>query len=400
MKCTIDSQLRRWQALALAMLAVGAFYMLFATRWRKDWIETSIAKSDMAPPFGGKRTKQMTALFEGDSQRVNVTSQDDICKSALKTYYDGLAVNGSSKSWWFCPKLHDILWNCLKPHRKGAEPLPNFYKYSKGIESHYKYKNASVAFLHLPKCGGTSVNNLVFKMAGGVRNTHDIRHCLNFFKLAYSLSAKMTSQIFMISKRVYGLHYFAPSNRPFLYFAWFRDPVDRFLSQFHFLRNFRNKNADVRGSKNLTDFLKKTEDKQEHFFDNFFVRLLQFGDHRQIDDDFEPRDGACESYAKGAPVVTEEHFLTAKRNLEDHIAYVGVLEDFKTSQDMLCYMMGIQCPEQEIHKNLNPKRPKDDISAFELREIQRRNIWDIKLYETAMYIYSKQREKYMAIVKE
>ncbi|XP_077866795.1 uncharacterized protein LOC144355608 [Saccoglossus kowalevskii] len=318
------------------------------------------------------------------------------CGRALEVYYANLATKGSR--WWFCPKLHDILWTCLKPLRTGQTPLSNFYLHDKPQEHHRDYKEASLAFLHLPKCGGTSINDLVYRLAGGQRNVHDIRHCAEFYKLSYDMGIG-EKRLFMISKRVYGLHQFANPKRPFLYFAWFRDPVDRVVSQYYFLQTFPNVHSHLIRNKNLTEFLRDTEGKHHHVFDNFMVRLLQFGNHHELDDSFEMRDGAVEPGNTEAPEVTIKHFLTAKKNLINDIGFIGLLEDFKTSQDMFCFMTKSKCPDEAIHRNKNSKRPTDSLTDYEYKEIVKRNVWDIKLYELATNIYEQQKETYLAMEK-
>ncbi|XP_077997751.1 uncharacterized protein LOC144450878 [Glandiceps talaboti] len=237
------------------------------------------------------------------------------CSKSLKHYHDNLAKKG--KRWWFCPTIHDILWTCLKPLRRGQEPLPNYFLQNHTLQQDHLYKLASVAFLHIPKCGGTSINNFVVQLSKtiyGRRKVHDIRHCLDFYSLAYDLGST-SDRVFMISKRVYGLHQFAYPNRPFLYFAWFRHPIDRFISQYYYLRNFPNENKEVRKSKNITDFLMMTKGCNIHVTDNFVVRLLQFGDHRDNDDSFEARDGASIPGVTDAPEITEKSLPNGKEKL-------------------------------------------------------------------------------------
>ena len=74
--------------------------------------------------------------------------------------------------------------------------------------------------------------------------------------------------------------------------------------------------------------------------------------------------------APTAPEITEKHYLAAKRNLESNMAFIGLTEEFKISQDMVCYMLGIPIRNSDVHVNANP-HPRN-ITDWDRQEIKRR----------------------------
>ncbi|XP_077979513.1 heparan-sulfate 6-O-sulfotransferase 3-like [Glandiceps talaboti] len=258
------------------------------------------------------------------------------------------------------------------------------------------YSKAHIGFVHLPKSGGTSVENLL----KGIGRVEQTSHCGNFFKGVKMLQANAhnkTLRYVFGSKRSYGLHKFNSGSRPFLYLTWLRDPVDKFVSAYYYVKKtapyFHSLfKKYVKPAKDLTAFLKMTKNVRIQTFDNHFTRLLLFDDFPNIEASFED---CCGSTSSNVPELTEKHYLVAKRNLESNMAFVGLTEEFKTSQDMVCYMLGLPIRESDVHVNANPHRV--NITAWERQEIERRNIWDIKLYEDARLIFEEQREIYLKL---
>ncbi|XP_077980686.1 uncharacterized protein LOC144435917 [Glandiceps talaboti] len=339
----------------------------------------------------------------GDYVEEDGTRQD--CTSRLDTYERQRNGAGNHIGWAFCEDTFEILTKCVKSSELYAHPLPNFYLRDTHSDVKDKaYSEAHVAFVHLPKSGGTSVeafllpiiaNSGVFRFSW---TQFGVAHCHEFADAALKLS-QSTTRLLFYSKRTYGLHTFALQTRPFLYLTWLRDPIDRTVSAYYYIRKMHPTyhvlyDMYVRNSKNLTDFLIKTKNIRITEFDNHFVRLLQFGSYPDVDYSFED---CCGGELNPANVVEirEEHYLTAKKNLEKNFAFVGITEEFKLSQDMLSYVLGKPAKQAEVRVNTN--HHKTVITEFERKELERRNYWDIKLYDDAIRIFEMQKRKYMEI---
>ncbi|XP_077863450.1 uncharacterized protein LOC144347006, partial [Saccoglossus kowalevskii] len=192
------------------------------------------------------------------------------------------------------------------------------------------------------------------------------------------------------------------SGRPFAYVTWFREPISRLISTYYYLKANRCGGLDhvmcreyVINSKSLSQYFKNTEYMHHPDMNNLNVRLLQFGDFPDIDSTFEDCCGAAGlGDVFDIPAVEEKHYLVAKRNIQTKMAFVGITEDFKTSQDMLSSILGLPI-QNEIHRNANSH--SSNVTDYELKQLIMRNYWDIKLYEDAKFIYEQQKKYFTNI---
>ncbi|XP_070555258.1 uncharacterized protein [Ptychodera flava] len=305
-----------------------------------------------------------------------------------------------------CTFLFEYLTNCVNRTGIGRTPLPNFFfDRQNGVEtSDDAYRRANVAFVHMPKAGGTSVEDVLMKIPAlndtGVVRKKRVSHCGDLYGNGQRFK-KYTNQTLFYSKRTFGLHDFAFQGRPFAYVTWLREPIDRLVSMYFY---GKRKGCFVvheicyhylAKSETLTDYLMKTTDIHFQDMDNFYVRLLQFGDFPDVDATFEDCCGGVElKDVSIIPKIEEKHYLVAKENLWTKMAFVGLTEDFKTSQDMLSYVFGIPNEGEVIHINANSHKDYN-LTDFEIDELRRRNMWDIKLYEEAQKIYELQKKIYL-----
>ncbi|XP_070556182.1 heparan-sulfate 6-O-sulfotransferase 3-like [Ptychodera flava] len=304
-----------------------------------------------------------------------------------------------------CHRLDKALRHCYNDSTVGREPLPNFYVFQNASDrsAYRQYRESNIAFVHLPKAGGTSVEKILSEITvrrKRIKKT-PVWHCGNLYNAALSAKDKPTP-IFFYSKRTYGIHDFVNPSRPFVYVTWFREPISRLVSTFHFLRKKRCFSVHslckkyILPSASLTQYLKRTENVAVQDMDNYYVRLLQFGDFPDVDDTFEDCCGAVTANdAHKIPRIEEKHYRVAKRNLEK-IAFIGLMEDFKTSQDMVSTLFGLPVAKEETHANANPH--SNVLTDYEQSELRRRNVWDLKLYEDAKRIYQLQKEAYLEML--
>jgi Sulfotransferase family len=233
----------------------------------------------------------------------------------------------------------------------------------------------TLIFLHIPKSAGTTVNRLIegeyplFQMfsVDPVFSRWSCRHL-------WSLPPERLKR-FRIFKghMLFGLHEILP--QPASYFAVFRDPIDRVISAFYFMRHyvlhpnywkFRRLNWE------LEDFVRNS-----------------------------PRDNVQTKMVAGAPYeepCTPAIFENAKRNLCTHFSVIGLSERFEESLALMKLRYGWKL-ESYSSFNVTRKRPKKrELAPATLDLIAKKNSFDVALYRLASEIFQEDLEQNAAAV--
>ncbi|XP_070580266.1 uncharacterized protein [Ptychodera flava] len=219
------------------------------------------------PPDLNWLREHIRTTSEGSRRDASVGESGDLtrreCMELLNLYQQQ---RRGGRSWSFCADDFAILRKCMRSPELGATPLPNFFlRNATTTIVDPLYSEASVAFVHLPKSGGTSVEEFLFPIVGQqgflFGTQIGISHCSEFTKAAHILS-KSKNQLFLYSKRSYGLHEFAPKDKPFMYVTWLREPVDRIVSAYYYIKKTRPTFHTmymkyVAKSRNLTECLQR-----------------------------------------------------------------------------------------------------------------------------------------------
>ncbi|XP_070555712.1 uncharacterized protein [Ptychodera flava] len=400
---------------ALSMIVIAVISTLIFSSWvprRQTIDEDATESSNLNEDFSTTVSSTSSTVSKVHLRKFNVSTTSDRHSGVLmntdRNYTCSFLrryINEKVTKYQNCTILFTYSKLCLNSTDIGRNPLPNFFfkRNNSGDTADDAYRNANVAFVHMPKAGGTSVSKVLMMIPGlnktGRLNKIAVAHCQQFYQQALSFR-KHKDQTLFYTKRTFGLHHFAFPGRPFAYTTWFREPIDRLISTFYYVRRTHCARTHeickhyLLRSKNLTEYLQKTNGIHFQDMDNFYVRLLQFGDFPDVDENFEDSLGGTQlEDAKNIPEIEEKHYIVARQNLLTKMAFVGLSEDFKTSQDMLSYVFGIPLQKIAVHVNANPHQ--HNVTDFELRELRRRNIWDLKLYDEAKQIYYQQKKSYL-----
>src|SRR5205085_6633037 len=224
--------------------------------------------------------------------------------------------------------------------------------------------------LHVPKSAGTTVNRLIegeyplFQIfsVDPVFSRWSCRHL-------WSLPPERLKRYRIFKGHMlFGLHTILP--QPASYFAVFRDAVDRVISAFYFMRNYKL-------HPNYWKFRRYHWDLED------FVRNS-------------PRDNVQTKIVAGAPYeepCTAEIFARAQQNLHQHFSVVGLSERFEESLALMKLRFGWKL-ESYSSFNVTRKRPKKrEVPQATLDLIAEKNRFDISLYQEAKRVFEEDVEK-------
>eukprot|EP00118_Oscarella_pearsei_P023143 m.273237 g.273237 ORF g.273237 m.273237 type:complete len:466 (+) comp40571_c0_seq3:128-1525(+) len=346
----------------------------------------------------------------------------------------------------YCGAVFNTLRYCVALSSDyGPIPLPNYYLSDPGEKLKTGYHRADIAYVHLPKTGGTSVEQLLRKYLLRGNTDSQINKCSPIVSGGFAvqaalslLSAKANSSTLMkargsqllknaiklivekqnvtslprisssrkvyTSKRTFGIHNFVHKSRDFLYFTWFRHPISKVLSYYYYMRSPKGSRGGMKHcysgpisieSPSVAELVRHPHIRRIPQYNNHFVRLLTFGEFPDLDSQFDDFPQSMVSLENDLPEIREEHYLAAKRNLDTKFAFIGMLEEFALSQQMLCQLLGISCPSGAVHANANKHRkPETEINAEDRKILEELNYWDLKLYSHVLNIFEEQRAVY------
>jgi hypothetical protein len=231
----------------------------------------------------------------------------------------------------------------------------------------------ALIFLHIPKSAGTTVNRLIegeyplFQIfsVDPVFSRWSRRHL-------WSLPSGRLKRFRVFKGHMpFGLHKIVP--QPATYFAVFRDPINRVISAFYFMRNYvLHPNHWKLRRLGLEDFVRNS-----------------------------PRDNVQTKMIAGAPYeepCTPEIFEQAKHNLCTHFSVVGLSERFEESLALMKIHYGWNL--ESYHSfNITRSRPrKRELPQAVLDLIAEKNSFDIALYQLASDLFQESVDQNAAAV--
>lgn len=227
----------------------------------------------------------------------------------------------------------------------------------------------TVLFLHLPKTGGSTLNNCLYEQhAVGTESGEDLYFSRGvyyfpsgFFREPGGLAQVELETLSRPDLKVvaghfdFGLHSFLPESTEVRYVTLLRHPVERVVSLYRHVMHFAEPDRD------LHEEMVRDEVRLEDFVERDLPEL---------------ENDQCRRLAGG--FVDGE---LAGSNLERAFFFVGLTEEFDRSLVMLKRAMGWEKPLQYYPKNVSaewcqPKSPSDRAKSI----IEERNADDLVLY--------------------
>ena len=222
----------------------------------------------------------------------------------------------------------------------------------------------AVIFLHLPKTAGTTVNRLI-EWEYRLSEMYSIDPVLFKWSAAHlrKLPPGRLKKIRMFKGHmVFGLHELL--SQPATYITVLRDPVDRVISAFYFMRTYKLHPLYWKLRRNnwtLEDFVYRYQRE------NVQAKVVAGSDY----------DAPC------TPKILER----AKQNLGRHFSVVGLSERLEESLALMKLRFGWKLTSYSSF-NVTRSRPKKaDLPKATLELIREKNAFDIELYECGREIF-------------
>lgn len=231
-------------------------------------------------------------------------------------------------------------------------------------------------FIHIPKTAGTTLMRIMERSYPRQRiyRSRDA-HFVSIDHFAGLPQAQRQSYDLLSGHMPYGVHPHVP--RPYRYFTMLRDPVERVISYFYFIRthpeHYLHEQVNA-AEMSLETFVRR---RQSIMVDNLQTRFVSGAW-------VEPIYGACDA----------ETLARAQENLRDNIVLVGLTERFDESLLLLRRRLGWRNIYYTRH-NVTQRRPsRDQLPASAIAAIAADNQLDAALYAYAETLFAAQIAAY------
>jgi Galactose-3-O-sulfotransferase len=222
----------------------------------------------------------------------------------------------------------------------------------------------AVIFLHVPKTAGTTLNRLI-EWEYPLFEMYSVDPVFFRWSAAHlwQLPARRLKRTRMFKGHMlFGLHKILP--QPATYITVLRDPIDRVISAFYFMRNYM-----------LHPLYWKL--RRENWTLEDFVRRST-------------RENAQSKILAGAEFnspCTAEIFEQAKENLFRHFSVVGLSERFEESLALMKLRFGWKLQRYSSFNVTHARPKKHDLPQTTLDLIAEKNSFDLALYECAAKLF-------------
>ena len=228
----------------------------------------------------------------------------------------------------------------------------------------------AIIFLHIEKTAGTSISNLIAK-------AHDPEAMLRIgstpelMQILSKPSGKRYTAI--MGHLFYGMHLFGLTYHPYAYYTMLRDPVDRLVSQYHYIR--RTPGHHLHQLVNTNNLSLEQFARTNHHANQQVIRLGFHIHHHGNRFEIGHTD--------------KDILVTAKHTLVHGVKHFGIYEHFDESIDRLSALIGVSInaiPQENVSFN---RQKVADLDRSTLDLIRQGNALDMALYEFAKQVFKE-----------
>jgi hypothetical protein len=222
----------------------------------------------------------------------------------------------------------------------------------------------TLVFLHIPKTAGLSLREVLLERNGDRPTYRIITPVRDSERLRALPHAEREALALVEGHLYYGVHELLP--RPCIYVTMLRDPVERVLSYYSFVREWQPHHlhaAITDDDLSLADCIRRGLTVE---LDNFMVRCLT----------------SLANFDLPFGQVTRSHLEQAKAHL-DSFAVVGITEEFDRSLKSLCDRFGWPRVSAPRINATSGRLQRADLSRHDLELVHDHNRLDEELYQYA-----------------
>jgi hypothetical protein len=214
-------------------------------------------------------------------------------------------------------------------------------------------------FLHIPKTGGISVGQL-FEANLPITNWYNTNERpANAYHSDQFICGVNNPQLDIIQGH-FDIRLLEILDRPHKAFTFLRDPVERAVSFFYYLKRYQNDMFFLSEDQKIDDVFSS---ESACFFENFQTRFL------------------C---GKPTEELTVEDLETAKKNLDKHFSFVGTTETLQEDIKELGQLFDFSKFSLQVLNANNIRPAVRELSENTRRLITEKNLFDIQLYDYAV----------------
>ncbi len=220
----------------------------------------------------------------------------------------------------------------------------------------------TVVFVHIPKAAGSTLRGVMVRQYDPAE-THVIR--LPIWESIAAFKAwpeeRRHRVRFLMGHMPFGLHEWLRS--PTTYVTMIREPVERVISHFHFVKGYPDHELHdrIRPGMTVGDYVLERTSLE---LDNGQVRLL-----------------SGEPFVEFGS-VTRDHLEAAKRNLRERFAVAGVSERFDASLLVMRAALGWRRRIVYLNRNVT-REPRTTVTPQDLAAVRDANLHDAELHAFA-----------------